>query len=115
MSYLSYSDDQANNMAYEKPCVYFTTSNLVEKEGVIEDKMSLRVTTLPKDHTDEENAKKLFEDVLSIGKVSNISITEKTFFNRRLNTNTVTHSATVEFESCNNNTQEKTLLDMLIN
>jgi len=110
MSSLSYSDDQANNVAYEKPCVYFTTSNLVEKDGVIEDKMSLRVTTLPKDYTDEENAKKLFEDVLSIGKVSNISITEKTFFNRRLNTNTVTHSATMEFDSCNNNNATSQLI-----
>lgn len=103
MATLSYVDDSAAQMAYEKPSVYFTTSNLVHKEGDDVESFSLRITTLPKDYTDEEGAKKLLEDVLSIGKVSNIVITEKTFFNRRLNTNTTTHSATVDFESWNNN------------
>ena len=33
MATLSYVDDSAAQMAYEKPSVYFTTSNLVPKEG----------------------------------------------------------------------------------
>lgn len=110
MSSLSYVDEQANQMAYEKPCVYFTTSNLVDKEGVIEESLSLRMTTLPKGYTDEDSAKKLFEEVLRIGKVSKIVITEKNFFNRRLNTNTVTHSATVDFDTCENNNATRQLI-----
>lgn len=99
----SYVDDSVAHMAYEKPSVYFTTSNLVPKDGDDVQSFGLRVTTLPKGYTDEDAAKKLFEDVLSIGNVANIVITEKTFFNRRLNTNTTTCSAIVDFESWNNN------------
>lgn len=110
MSSLSYVDEQASQMAYEKPCVYFTTSNLVDNDGEIEESLSLRVTTLPKGHIDEEGAKSLFEDVLCIGKVSNIVITEKSFFNRRLNTNTVTHSVIVDFDTCKNNNATKQLI-----
>ena len=110
MSSLSYADDQVNNMAYEKPCVYFTTTNLIEKEDTMKDTLSLRVTPLPKNYTDEDSAKKLFEEVLSIGRVSNVTITEKNFFNRRLNTNTTTHSASVDFEYCKNTTATKQLI-----
>jgi len=103
MTTLSYINDSTVQMAYEKPSVYFTTSNLVPKEGDNIEAFSLRITTLPKGYIDEDGAKKLMEEVLSIGKVSNIVITEKSFFNRRLKTYTTTHSATVDFNSWGNN------------
>ena len=77
MSSLSYVDEQANQMAYEKPCVYFTTSNLVDKEGVIEESLSLRMTTLPKGYTDEDSAKQLFEEILVLEKYLRLALLRK--------------------------------------
>ena len=114
MASLSYVDDSVPEMSYEKPSVYFTTSNLVPRTGDDVKSFSLRITTLPKDYTDEEGATNLFENVLSIGKVSNITITEKTFFNRRLNTHTTTHSANVDFEYWNINNATMSLSNHLI-
>jgi|UniRef100_A0A6C0IL62 hypothetical protein len=117
MSSLSYVDEMPTQMAYEKPCVYFTTSNLVTLDDAHLDNadFSLRVTTLPRDYSDEEGATKLFEEVLRIGKVSKMVIVEKSFYNRRLSTNTTTHSATVDFEYWNNNTANVQLRDYIVN
>ena len=114
MATLSYVDDSAQQMAYEKPCVYFTTSNLILQDDTQMDSLSLRITTLPRGYTDEDSAKKLFENVLNIGKVSNVAIISKSFFNRRLNMNTTTHSASVDFEHWNNTHAASQLRDHLL-
>lgn len=97
-----------NNTAYvsmEKPTVYCTTSAMAistEEDMSMYSGSLYQVMSLPRGHTDVEGVKKLFEDVLKLGVLGEIKITEKKNYNRRLQKETVTYSAIIEVKEHTN-------------
>tara|TARA_B110000285_G_scaffold231802_1_gene301321 strand:- start:2118 stop:3158 length:1041 start_codon:yes stop_codon:yes gene_type:complete len=83
--------------------VYFTPENtqLLNDENV-NNHTSLQLVSLPIEYNDEESVKKLFENVLHIGTVTNVRIIERKNYNQRLRSEVVTHTAFIDFENWNN-------------
>ena len=93
-------------VSMEKPTIYYTTTNMEKSSG--QDMSSLtntvyQVMSLPKGYTDEEGVKELFENTLQLGVLGEVKITEKKNYNRRLQTETITHGAIIEVKEHKDN------------
>lgn len=92
-------------VSMEKPTIYYTTANMEKSSS--QDMTCIdtlyQVMSLPKGYTSVDGVKELFEDILQFGVLGEVKITEKKNYNRRLQTETLTHGAIIEVKEHKNN------------
>ena len=115
MSSVSTEQTFATNMQLRE-VVYFTPQNLeiLSETKHLSSHTSIQLVSLPREYSNEDAVRKLFQEVLYIGEVSNIRIIERKNYNQRLRTDVVTKTAFVDFVNWNN-TSATTMLDAFIN
>lgn len=116
MSYVNTNQESTQAEVYPHGVVYFTPETVVSlDDNMIPNHTSLQLVSLPIEYNDEEGVKKLFEEKLCIGKVSDINIMERKNYNKRLQSEVITRTAFIDFENWNNTKAVKNMLYYLVN
>lgn len=102
MSYVT-NQSYTQSPGSQRDIVYFTPQNMILlNDDNIENYTSLQLVSLPIEYNTEQGVISLFEDVLRIGKVTDVRIIDRKNYNQRLRSEVVTHTAFIDFESWNN-------------
>lgn len=102
---MSYVNNQSYIQSPGSPrdIVYFTPQNMILlNDDNIKNYTSLQLVSLPIEYNTEEGVRQLFEDILRIGKVTDVRIIERKNYNQRLRSEVVTYTAFIDFENWNN-------------
>ena len=96
------SDQHFQTQVSPRDIVYFTqaTTSLIDNNNM-DNHTSLQLISLPHEYSDEDGVKNLFENVLCIGKTSNVRIIERKQYNQRLRKDILIKTAFIDFENWN--------------